>query len=237
MQTSKESTTLRIIVAGEGVEEQTFYRVDRATAFVEAQDLIIRRIETGRGVIRVKADGQDLGLKLRRIEAEDIEGAYELIKECASEFRPQLCWRGRTIEDMTRNGLLTGKWQGYAYFDRRGKVVAYVDSKECVDAEVTLGTVATWKPYRGQGLAAGLLFFHRLMYAASPTNSGTYEENIGMRSTFHKTGFKPRHFQDPHTGEDYVFIRDRINPEEPDNMERLTNSVYYCAPALKNGIL
>ena len=229
-----ESTTLRVVIIHDG-GEKTFYRIDAAVDYIEERNLLIRKIDTDEGVILVEADAPGPGLVLRKLEKSDFDNAFELIRECAHEFRPQLCWRGRTIEDMTLNGLVIGKWQGYAYV-KDGKPVAYVDSKERVDGEVTLGTVATKKEFRGLGLAAGLLFFHRLMYASSDMNSGTYEENVGMRSTFKKAGFVPQHFQDEVTGEDYIFIRDRWNPEFPGDMEKLTNSVYYCAKALKKSI-
>ena len=230
-----ESTTLRVVVYF-NEEENVFYRISDAADFVVTQNLVIRSIGTEEGKILVKAEKAGRGLVLRKIEKEDFDGAFELIRECAHEFRPQLSWRGRSIEDMTLNGLVIGKWQAYAYFGEDGRPASYVDSKERVDGEVTLGTVATRKEFRGLGLAAGLLFFHRLLYAASDINSGTYEENVGMRSTFKKAGFVPKHFTDPDTGEDYIFIRDRWNPQYPGDMEKLTNSIYYCVPSLKEGI-
>ena len=109
-----ESTTLRVVIIHDG-GEKTFYRIDAAVDYIEERNLLIRKIDTDEGVILVEADAPGPGLVLRKLEKSDFDNAFELIRECAHEFRPQLCWRGRTIEDMTLNGLVIGKWQGYAY--------------------------------------------------------------------------------------------------------------------------
>ena len=62
--------------------------------------------------------------------------------------------------------------------------------------------------------------------------SGTFEENVGMRRVFEKTGFKEHLFCDEDGKETSNRIRERYDPNFPNDTTKLTNSVYYYANSL-----
>ena len=48
-----------------------------------------------------------------------------------------------------------------------------------------------------------------------------------MKHIFEKIGFQETLFYDPSTGESSNRIRERINPDFPDDESKMTNSIYY----------
>ena len=225
-----DSTAYQILVDAKD-DKKCFYRYEEAAKWIEEHDLLICSMTKEEGRLVIQAEKAN-GWILREVREEENEKAYDFIREFSSEFRPQISWRGRTIHEMAIHGLNLGKWKGYGYFDEDGNLMAYVDSKLRADGHIEIGIVVTDKKARGCGLAAGLLYFHRLKYAAYNLCSGTYEENKGMRRTFEKTGFVPKVFKEKETGKEYIFIRDRYHPEHPGDERFLTNSIYYICDSL-----
>lgn len=58
---------------------------------------------------------------------------------------------------MIQNGLDTGKWSAYGYFDG-GNLIAYLDNKLRIDGSVELGALLTEPKYRRYHLASTALF-------------------------------------------------------------------------------
>ena len=72
------------------------------------------------------------------------------------------------------------------------------------------------------------------MFISNRLFSGTYEENGAMRHVFHKCGFQPHLFFDPETLLESNKIRERIDVNDPENEQVMTNSVYYYCNSIMN---
>lgn len=214
-----------------------FYSQEKALGYVRGKNLLITRIEYEPKAIRLcYRDAGAEGYTLRRVESRDINKIYEFVKGSHDEFREKVSWRGRNIEDMTLNGLKKEVWTGYAYFYSNGKPAAYVDYKLRVDSDIEMGVALTDKTSRKKSLSTGLINYCRLMFMSQRLFTGTYEENIAMRKTLENCGFTINYFYDKGSKVYTGFVRERIDKTDPQNMLKLTNSVYYYANSLLFGV-
>lgn len=214
-----------------------FYSQEKALGYVRGKNLLITRIEYEPKAIRLcYRDAGAEGYTLRRVESRDINKIYEFVKGSHDEFREKVSWRGRNIEDMTLNGLKKEVWTGYAYFYSNGKPAAYVDYKLRVDSDIEMGVALTDKTSRKKSLSTELINYCRLMFMSQRLFTGTYEENIAMRKTLENCGFTINYFYDKGSKVYTGFVRERIDKTDPQNMLKLTNSVYYYANSLLFGV-
>lgn len=231
----KNSTALRfeLIDQGGAAEDICCHSHERALELVVERGLVITRIECEHGVIRLHYSGRaGEGLTLRRLEREDIPAAVAFVQDHLWEFKPKWSWGERTLAQMTRKGLETGKWTAYAYFNSSGKMVAYLDYKMRSDGEIELGVQLTDPVCRKQKLATGLVNFHRFKFMNNRLFVSTFEENGAMRHVLEVNGFRPNYFYDPKTKLATNIIRERIHPDDPQNKKLWTNSVYYFADSV-----
>lgn len=169
---------------------------------------------------------------LRRIEKEDWENVKCFIEQCNHEFKPKVAWKNRKLYNMAIDGLKSGKWLAYGYFDSYGNILSYVDTKIRLDGDCEIGIVLTENNSRRMGLATSLLYLCRIRYPGNKIYVGTFEENISMRSRFENTGFIPNEFHDIKTNYKSNKIRERYDPKYPMDLAHLTNSVYYIAESI-----
>lgn len=205
-----------------------YHCFDSLTERIRRQSLIIKSVNYSTGVIQVNYDRfPESGYTLRRLKAKDADTARNFIREHETEFHAKRGWNGRLLSDMASNGLLIEKWTAYGYFDPAENIIAYLDAKLRVDGGVELGIALTDNQYRGMQLASSLIYFFKLLFPYSKLFGGTYEENRSMRRTFNATGFIQILYYNRQTGNTTSMIRERIDPEHPEDESRDTNSVYY----------
>lgn len=210
-----------------------FHFFDQLTRQIQPKSLIIKNIACGAGGIKVTCDYFPIsGYKLKQLKAADAEMVREFIRAHEKEFHAKRNWQGRLLSDMAYNGLRTGKWTAYGYFDPEGKIISYLDAKLRLDGGVELGIALTDNQYRGMQLASSLIYFFKLLFAHSRLFGGTYEENKFMRKTFDATGFTGIPYFDPQTGKMTSMIRERIDPDASEDETKDTNSVYYFSESL-----
>lgn len=99
-----------------------------------------------------------------------------------------------------------------------------------------MGVALTDKTSRKKSLSTGLNNYCRLMFMSQRLFTGTYEENIAMRKTLENCGFTINYFYDKGSKVYTGFVRERIDKTDPQNMLKLTNSVYYYANSLLFGV-
>lgn len=211
--------------------DQAFYNSERTLEYVLTNNLLVTKIHCTRTAIQVYYR-ETLGYELRRVQKDDIPAIVHFIRMHHTEFKPKASWNGRNIEDMAENGLKE-KWTGYAYFYKdSGSPAAYLDYKMRVDSDIELGIALTEKRSRKQALASGLINLFRLMFPNQRLFTGTYEENNAMRASLEKNNFRPNLFFDTKSGITTNIVRERIDPADPQNKLKYTNSVYYYCNSL-----
>lgn len=211
--------------------DRTFYNSERALEYILTNNLLVAKIHCTRTAIHIDYR-ETAGYELRRIQNEDVPAIVHFIKAHHTEFKPKASWNGRNIEDMAENGL-KGKWTGYAYFYKdSGSPAAYLDYKMRVDADIELGIALTEKKSRNQAFASSLINIFRLMFPNQRLFTGTYEENHAMRASLERNNFRPNLFFDKKSGITTNMVRERIDPSDPKNKLKYTNSVYYYCNSL-----
>ncbi|MFR4155877.1 MAG: hypothetical protein ACLT0U_11610 [Coprococcus sp.] len=105
-----------------------------------------------------------------------------------------------------------------------------------MDSDIEMGVALTDKTSRKKSLSTGLINYCRLMFMSQRLFTGTYEENIAMRKTLENCGFTINYFYDKGSKVYTGFVRERIDKTDPQNMLKLTNSVYYYANSLLFGV-
>lgn len=212
---------------------QKFYNYEHITAAIIQKNLIINSIEIKNGQICVHYRKFDKkGYKLRILKRSDFKAAREFVERYEDEFCRKRCWGERRLNEMVYDGLKSGKWTAYGYFDVDGRLISYLDVKVRIDGGVELGVMLTDKLYRGMHLASSLAFFFRLMFAGSRLFGGTYEKNHAMRQTFRTAGFVGIQYFDCVSGEKTEMIKERVNRMHPDEQEYDGYSVYYFSESI-----
>lgn len=228
------STAVAFQLMPDGVIEatKTFHSLERLLDLILKKSYLITKIEcTSNIIILHYRDAKADGYILRRIRPRDINDVYKFIKDHHDEFHAKLSWKGKAIEDMAKNGL-TDKWTGYAYFYSEGKLASYLDYKIRIDSDIELGIALTDDSSRKRSLSTGLINLFRIMFMSQRLFAGTYEENIAMRKTLESCNFQPNYFQDNVSGIETCLVRERIDPNDPNDNAKLTNSIYYYANSL-----
>lgn len=212
-----------------------FFTHECAVEFVIKHDLLITKIDFARGTIKVFYNClAEKGLHLARVGKKDFQQASNFILDNLSKFKPKLSWKKRRLSDMVLNGLQSRKWTAYAIYNDQNKIISYLDYKLRADFEIELGSQLTDPNEQGKGFATGLINLMCLMFISNRLFSGTYEENGAMRHVFHKCGFQPHLFFDPETLLESNKIRERIDVNDPENEQVMTNSVYYYCNSIMN---
>lgn len=226
------STAIQIKLIFESGRFKTFRSSERTVEYIVKNALIIKKFEFEKGLIKAYCMQPPVKCILSRVEKGDYEQAQAFIQDHILEFKPKCTWRGRLLSDMVLNGLKNEIWTAYAYYNKDGNMIAYLDFKQRCDSEVELGVQLTSTEYRQKYFATGLLNFFCLKFMDNRIFAGTYEENAEMRCTLLKCGFKENDFFDPETGINTNRIRERIDPVQPKNVQLMTNSVYYYCNSL-----
>lgn len=208
------------------------YSFERCTEYILEHSIIIKKIDCSLGLIdMVCVPLSENPYILKRVESNDYSQVKHLIDLYRDEFRTKIWW-DEDLTEMVYHGLDTEIWTGYAYYTVDGFIAAYLDYKIRSDSNIELGTEITIPKYRRKSLATGLINLFRFRFMNSCFFSGTFEENVGMRRVFEKTGFKEHLFCDEDGKETSNRIRERYNPKFPNDTTKLTNSVYYYASSL-----
>lgn len=208
------------------------HNFERCTEYILEHNIIIKKIDCSLGTIdMVCVPLGDNPYQLKRVEANDYNQVKHFINLYKDEFRTKISW-DEELSKMVHHGLDTEIWTGYAYYTADGFIAAYLDYKIRSDSNIELGTEITIPNYRRKSLATGLINLFRFRFMNSCLFSGTFEENVGMRRVFEKTGFKEHLFCDEDGKETSNRIRERYNPKFPNDTTKLTNSVYYYANSL-----
>lgn len=212
---------------------QKFYNFELLTENILRKNLILRRIscETGTILVRYTQFHQG-GFQFRRLKKSDFPAARDFICFHSNEFRKKRSWRGRELCDMVYNGLCTGMWTAYGYFDPAGRIIAYLDAKYRQDGGIELGVLLTDPAYRGTQLASSLIYFFQLLFPHNRIFGGTYVENSSMRNTFSSTNFTQIQYYDSRLSKRTSTVKERIDPAHPDDTNYDTDSVYYFAESL-----
>ena len=221
------------------IDETKYGRIQRFHSFellaesILRKNLILRRIscETGTILVRYAQFSQE-GFQFRRLRKSDFPAAREFIRLHSDEFKKKRSWRGRELYDMVYNGLNTGMWTAYGYFDPDGKMIAYLDAKYRQDGGIELGALLTDPVYRGTQLASSLMYFFQLLFPNNRIFGGTYVENTSMRNTFSTTSFTQIQYYDSRLSKRTSTIKERIDPRHPNDTNYDTDSVYYFAESL-----
>lgn len=208
------------------------HNFERCTEYILEHNVIIKKIDCSLGridMVCVPLDENPYCLK--RVEANDYNQVRHFIDLYKDEFRTKIWWEDE-LSKMVYHGLNTEIWTAYAYYTADGFIAAVLDYKIRSDSNIELGTEITIPKYRRKSLATGLINLFRFRFMNSCLFSGTFEENVGMRRVFEKTGFKEHLFCDEDGKETSNRIRERYDPNFPNDTTKLTNSVYYYANSL-----
>lgn len=224
----KASKALPICVIEDG-NEMLFYHFDSCLDYLLENGLMITRLESFVNNIYVYVRRSPL--VMRKLMPEDFPQAVHFIKEHLSEFRPKKSWGLRTLDEMAENGLKCSIWTAYGIYDG-DTLVAYLDYKQRFDTDIELGIALVTPQMRGNNLVVALIDYLRLKFPMNGFFAGTYEENEKMKNTLLKTSFEENLFYDFASGIKTNRIKERINPECPDDPEAYTYSVYYKAGRL-----
>ena len=211
-----------------------FYHFEACIEFILQHSLKILSVTGSLGAVNILTEQTEY--KLRKIAPNDYEKVYHFVLLYDNEFVPKLSWRGRKLAEMCLDGLNSGKWAGYAYFDNEDKIISYLDYKIRIDTDIELGVALTHEDYRKKGLVSSLKWFFMLIFPTLGFYAGTYEENEPMKNTFAKTGFEPREFWNEEMNVKTNKIRERIVLQDSESIEnnqyKLTNSVYYYSQSI-----
>jgi len=223
---------IRVIVLGPGeqIRIETFHDFNDVTHLILQKSLTIDDIKFDNGTIKISCTQYSSpNYTLRKLTREESHMAEEFVLRHEEEFRRKVSWRERRLSEMIQNGLATGQWSAYGYFDSEGKLIAYLDDKLRIDGGVELGALLTEPEYRRYHLASSLIYFHKLLYPHCRVFGGTFEENHNMIKTFQATGFSRILYYDRKTMQKSETIRERIDPNDP---KKYTNSIYYFSESL-----
>ena len=238
-----ESSAITIIIREKNINNSVpitkFHSFEKCLEFIMKEKILIDSIDCSVGtleilIVRMPEEYQHT---LKRLEREDYKKAYEFIDNYLADFRKKVGWKDRKLSDMVYEGLLEEKWTAYAYFDNKNELVSYLDYKHRIDGDIELGTQLTEYTNRNMHLARGLVNFFRLKFFANRFFAGTFWENEGMKKVLTNTNFKENYFHNPETGIETNRIRERINPDFPQDKEKMTDSVYYYTQSLTYEIL
>ena len=220
------STAIEINITIDNKISHVFYDFRKSVDFIIENNLKIVTVNTIFPKILVEVEELE-NLILKRIEKDEYQKVYEFIKSCNDEFRPKVSWRGRYLYDMALNGLQTGKWSAYGYFDQDGNIVGYTDIKLRADGSAEIGISLVENEYRQQHLTSSLLFLFKLEYPHYGFYIGIFEENEAMISIFEQVGYEPNLLSVTLDGKKTNKIKERIHPAHPDNYKYNTNSAYF----------
>lgn len=233
------------LINNESNASELFFCQERVVEYVLAHSLIITKFDFCHNTIRIFYDHcHDKTLHLARVEEQDFQQASDFIRNNLEKFKPKLSWRKRLLSDMALiglkgpkeskelKGLKYGKWTAFAFYNDRQEIVCFLDYKIRSDGAIELGIQLTADSYQNLGLATGLINLFRLMFMNNRLFAGTSEDNHGMRHVLEKCGFQPHYFFDPETQLLTNKIRERIDVDQPENKQAMSNSVYYFANSL-----
>lgn len=226
---------IQVIVSGPDGQtwEEPFHNFNDVTNLILKQCLIIDDIKFDNSTIKISCTQlASPNYTLRKLTREESHIAEDFVLRHEEEFRRKVSWRERRLSEMIQNGLDTGQWSAYGYFDSDGKLIAYLDNKLRIDGGVELGALLTEPEYRRYHLASSLIYFYKLLYPHCRVLGGTFEENHNMIKTFQATGFSRILYYDRTTMQKTKTIRERIDPKHPNDPEKYTNSVYYFSESL-----
>lgn len=231
-----KSTALRMVIQEENSGDEGIlfdgYNYEQCVDYILENSLVIKKIDCSLGIINMKClPRENNTYHLKRVKPEEYRQIRTLIYCHLEEYCKKKCWK-MDIHDMVYNGLQSEKWTAYAYYNHSGDIVSFLDYKIRTDGDFELGTQLTVKQDRNNYLATGLINFFRFRFMSACFFAGTYEENLKMRHVFEITGFTRRHFTDPSTNRVADSIKERINPDFPEDDSKMTNSVYYHANSL-----
>lgn len=231
-----KSTALRMVIREENCDKKIIlydgYNYEKCLDYILQNSLIIKKIDGSLGIINMICLPHENNLyHLKRVEPTEYKKIRAIIYYHLEEYCKKKCWK-MDIHDMVYNGLKSERWTAYAYYNHSGDIVSFLDYKIRTDGDFELGTQLTVKQDRRHYLATGLINFFRFRFMSACFFAGTYEENEPMKHVFEITGFRKRYFTDPDTNKVTSFIKERINPEFPDDDSKMTNSVYYHASSL-----
>lgn len=214
---------------------KTFHNFEAVVSTILQRNLIINNVEFLNGQIHVYYDRfSKQGYKLRMLKKKDFAGAREFVEKYEFEFCRKRCWGDNRLSNMVFIGLTSEIWTAYGYYSPENHLISYLDVKERIDGGIELGVMLTDKAYRGMYLATSLVFFFRLMFAYCRLFGGTYYKNFAMKRTFHCAGFSRIQYYDHNTGQKTHMIKERVNPEHPEDEEFDEYSVYYFAESVIN---
>lgn len=225
---------LQVIISGPDGQttEEPFHNFNDVTNLILQQGLIIDDIKFDKSTIKVSCIQQiSPSCILRKLTREESRIAKDFVFRHEEEFRRKVSWGKRKLSEMIQNGLDTGKWSAYGYFDG-GNLIAYLDNKLRIDGSVELGALLTEPKYRRYHLASSLIYFYKLLYPHCRVFGGTFEENDKMIKVFQTTGFSRILYYDRTTMQKAKTIRERIDPKHPNDPQKYTNSVYYFSESL-----
>lgn len=210
------------------------YNFEQCLEYILAHNLVIKKIDCSLSFIdMVCVPCAENPYYLKRVGPEDYTRVRNFIFLHEHEYRTKKWWKD-WLSNMVYNGLMLGKWTGYAYYNEHNDLVSYLDYKIRTDGDFELGTQLTVTPCRGHYLATGLINFMRFKFMNSCFFTGTYEENQNMKHIFEKAGFTEHLFYDPETDSVSNRIKERINLNFPDDDSKMTNSIYYNANSILN---
>lgn len=227
---SKSGAVHLLLRVKDGEKEETLYNgynYEKVMELIVQENLLIRKVDCSLGMIDVQCISQyQHTYRMGKVDEKQFGQARDFIYQYEREFKKKIWWRD-TLPNMIYHGLSQGKWTAYAIYDGNNQMVAYLDYKIRTDGNFELGTQLTAEDCRGQGFATGLINFIRLKYINTCFFTGTYEGNDSMKHVFEKMGFQETLFYDPDTGESSNRIQERINPDFPNDENKMTNSIYY----------
>lgn len=207
-----------------------FYNFDSAVDYIIKNNYKIKNIDCKLNHVEVWVE--EMPYNLKKLNSDDYDEAIEFIILHEEEFLRKRKWKA-SLSEMCRHGLgVIKKWTAYGIYNQEGKIVAYIDYKLRTDAYVELGVALIHPDLRNQGFVSSLIYLVQLKYAFCGFFGGTYEENISMRKAFVKASFKEHEIFNYDTGKITAYVKERINPEDPGNPGKDTNSVYYTCESL-----
>lgn len=230
-----KAVNIQLIILGpdQQTSEETFHNFGEVIDLIFQQSLIINDIKYDNAAIKVLGtQNPRLNYTLRKLTRQDSHVAESFVRQHEQEFLPKVSWGNRRLSEMIENGLSTGQWTAYGYFDSEENLIAYLDCKIRIDGGVELGSLLTKPECRRYSLASSLVCLYKLLYPHCRVFGGTFEENDKMIKTFQATGFSRILYYDRKTLQTTKTVQERINPDYPDDPEKYTNSVYFFSESI-----